>query len=163
MTEQTATVTTAGSVIPGRVLCRGEASGPLLVLSRPLSFWGGVNHDGRIIDAHHPQLGLSVTGTVLAMSAGRGSSSSSSVLAELIRADTAPFAILLLEPDAIIALGALAAAELYDAHCPIVQIDPSSATLLHTGLACAVSAPAEAAPEPHPSTPPGHAPAGGAS
>jgi predicted aconitase with swiveling domain len=60
---------------------------------------------------------------VLVMPGGRGSSSSSSVLAESIRAGTAPKAIVLVEPDPIIALGAIVARELYGASIPIVVLE----------------------------------------
>jgi predicted aconitase with swiveling domain len=105
----------------GRTLVAGEARGPALVLSEALSFWGGLDPaTGTIIDVHHPQRGAVVTGTVLVMPGGRGSSSSSSVLAESIRAGTAPSAIVLSEPDPIIALGAIIARELYGASIPVV-------------------------------------------
>lgn len=107
----------------GRTLTGGAVTAAVLVLDEPLSFWGGMDpHDGRIIDRNHPQHGEVVTGRVLVMAAGRGSSSSSSVLAEAIRLGTAPAALVLGEPDAIIALGALAAAELYDRPVPIVVV-----------------------------------------
>jgi predicted aconitase with swiveling domain len=54
------------------------------------------------------------------MESGRGSSSASSVLAEQIRARTAPAAIILTRPDPIIPLGALVAAELYNLDLPVV-------------------------------------------
>ena len=54
------------------------------------------------------------------MRSGRGSSSSSYVLAESIRAGTAPAAIVLEEADAIIALGSIVAAELYGIAMPVV-------------------------------------------
>ena len=99
----------------------GEASGPALVLDEPLSFWGGVDPaTGDIVDVHHPQHGANVAGHVLFMPSGRGSSSSSSVLAEAIRAGTAPVAIVLGEPDPILALGAIVARELYGRTIPIV-------------------------------------------
>lgn len=138
--DGSALVEVGGRVVTGRTLCAGHASGPVLALSLPLSFWGGVDHDGRIVDARHPQLGASVTGTVLTMTAGRGSSSSSSVLAELIRCGAAPCAVVLAQPDAIVALGALAAAELYAVHCPVVQVAPPSLALLRTGSLATVTA-----------------------
>lgn len=104
-----------------RTLVSGEASGVALVLEEALSFWGGVDPaTGELIDVHHPQRGANVTGRVLVMPSGRGSSSSSSVLAEAIRAGTAPAAIVLLEPDPILALGSIVARELYGAAIPIV-------------------------------------------
>lgn len=116
-------------------LCAGEASGDLLRLDEPLSFWGGTALDtGVIIDAHHPQHGTALAGRVLVMSASRGSSSSSSVLAEQIRAGVAPAAIVLASRDAIVTLGALAAAEVYGIRMPIVLLDEAGlAALPHRG------------------------------
>ncbi len=105
------------------VLVAGDARGQLLVLTEPLSFWGGVHETtGVITDTHHPQHGSQVAGTVLVMPSGRGSSSSSSVLAELIRAGAGPAAIVLGERDPIIALGALVAEALYGNTVPIVVL-----------------------------------------
>jgi predicted aconitase with swiveling domain len=107
-----------------RALVPGPAAGPALVLTAPLSFWGGVDEvDGTIIDRRHPQAGERVTGTVLVMPSGRGSSSSSSVLAETIRAGTGPAAIVLAEPDGILALGSLVASMLYGTTTPVVVVD----------------------------------------
>jgi predicted aconitase with swiveling domain len=103
------------------VLVPGIGTGKPLVLDEPLSFWGGLDPvTGRLIDAHHPQLGATLAGRVLAMPSGRGSSSSSYVFAEAIRAGTAPVAVVLAEPDPILALGAIVASELYGVDVPIV-------------------------------------------
>lgn len=112
--------------LTGRALVSGTADGPTIVLEEPLSFWGGVDpRTGLVIDPHHPQHGASLAGRVLVLPAGRGSSSSSSVLAEAIRAATAPVAIVLGEPDPILALGAIVARELYDTVMPIVALEPA--------------------------------------
>lgn len=104
-----------------RTLVEGTARAPALVLDEPLSFWGGVDPaTGDVIDVRHPQYGANVAGRVLVMPWGRGSSSSSSVLAESVRAGTAPAAIILLEADPILALGAIVARELYGLTIPIV-------------------------------------------
>lgn len=104
-----------------RVLLAGAARGRALVLDEPLSMWGGLDpSSGTIIDRRHPQAGASVTGTVLVMPAGRGSSSAASVLAEAIRLGTAPVGLVLAEPDDILLVGVLAAEELYGTTCPIV-------------------------------------------
>ncbi len=66
-----------------RVLSPGIATGEVLLLDEPLSLWGGLDPaTGRLIDVHHPQVGAALAGRVVAMPAGRGSSSSSYVLAE---------------------------------------------------------------------------------
>lgn len=112
----------------------------MLKLDLPLSFWGGVSQDGTIIDGHHPQLGESLVGRVLAMTSGRGSSSSSSVLAELLRAEKGPTAILLTHPDAIVVLGAIVAAELYGSAVPVVQMSDEDFARLRSGDGVTVQA-----------------------
>ncbi|MFB9978682.1 aconitase X swivel domain-containing protein [Mesorhizobium kowhaii] len=102
----------------------GEAEGQALVFSQPLSFWGGIDAEtGDIIDHSHPGLSQNVAGKILVMPSGRGSSSSSSVLAEAIRRGTAPAGILLERPDPILAVGAIVAEFLYDIRMPLVVCD----------------------------------------
>ena len=67
------------------------------------------------------------------MPSGRGSSSSSSVLAESIRLGTAPLAILLADPDEILVLGALVAEYLYGRTCPIVVLPADHPATIATG------------------------------
>ena len=118
-----------------RVLSPGIATGELLLLDEPLSLWGGLDPaTGRLIDVHHPQVGEALAGRVVAMPAGRGSSSSSYVLAEAARSGVAPAAFLLGEPDGIIALGALVAAELYGIEVPVVVLDPETYASLDRGM-----------------------------
>jgi uncharacterized protein len=101
-------------------LVPGVASGPVLRLDEPLSFWGGLDSaTGKIIDRLHPQRGATVAGRVLMMPGGRGSSSGSATLAEALRLGKGPAAILMLERDAIVVVGAMVAAELYGLVCPV--------------------------------------------
>ena len=101
-------------------LLPGAASGPVLRLDEPLSFWGGLDSaTGTIIDRLHPQRGACVTGAILMMPTGRGSSSGSATLAEALRLGNGPAAILMLERDAIVVVGAMVAAELYGLACPV--------------------------------------------
>ena len=111
------------TTLRGRVLAPGEAAGAALILQEPLSLWGGMDPaNGRLIDAHHPQHDTLIAGRVLVMASARGSSSSSSVLAEAVRAGTAPAAILLGEAELILAIGAAVAEELYGRQVPILQV-----------------------------------------
>lgn len=104
----------------------GEAQGSALVLSQALSFWGGLDIEtGDIIDHSHPGLGQNVAAKILVMASGRGSSSSSSVLAEAIRRGTAPAGIILQRADPILAVGAIVAEFLYDVSMPLVVCDIS--------------------------------------
>jgi predicted aconitase with swiveling domain len=105
-------------------LVPGAASGSILKLDEPLSFWGGLDSaTGMIIDRRHPQWGVRVAGRVLMMPGGRGSSSGSATLAEALRLGNGPAAILMLERDAIIVVGAMVAAELYGLACPVALAD----------------------------------------
>lgn len=107
--------------LEGRGYAAGTATGPALLLSEPLSFYGGVAPDtGRIIARSHPEWGQSITGRVLVMPGGRGSSSSSSVLAEAIRLGTGPAAIVLARADPIMTVGCIVAAELYGLRTPLI-------------------------------------------
>jgi predicted aconitase with swiveling domain len=109
------------SRIRATALQAGRAHAPAFVLQEPLSFWGGLDVEtGRIIDRWHPQHGHVLSGTVLVMRAGRGSSSGSSVLAEALRRGTGPAGIVLLARDAIVIVGAMIASELYGQSCPVV-------------------------------------------
>lgn len=111
-------------------------SGRALVLDEPLSLWGGMDPaTGELIDAHHPQRGARLTGRVVVMPSGRGSSSSASVLAEAVRARTAPAAILLCEPDLILAIGSAVAEELYGVAVPIVVLPADRLAAIRDGTA----------------------------
>lgn len=106
----------------GAVLFPGSAEGPVLRLAAPLSFWGGIDpRTGVIVAARHPQEGACVAGTVLVVPAPIGSSSSSSVLLELIAGGRAPAAIVLGAPDAILVVGCLVARELGHAAPPVLH------------------------------------------
>lgn len=102
------------SEIAYEILVDGPAaSGSALVLTAPISFWGGVDpKTGRIADVRHPQHGTNIAGTVLFLPGTIGSSSASAVLLELVHAHRAPAAIVLHEPDAILLLGLIVAREM---------------------------------------------------
>jgi predicted aconitase with swiveling domain len=117
--------TRSGRPSEGRTLAPGRAGAAAVVLDTSLSLWGGMDPaTGRVVDRHHPQSGISLRGAVVVMPGGRGSSSSSSVLAEAIRTGTAPAAFVLREADPILAVGAIVAAELYGRACPVVVAPP---------------------------------------
>lgn len=109
-------------LVPTAELVPGEISGECIVVE-PFSFWGGFDvSTGCIAEPSHPSFGTNLSGRVLVMASGRGSSSSSSVLAEGIRLGTAPQAILVRELDMILVTGALVARQLYGIECSIIQV-----------------------------------------
>jgi predicted aconitase with swiveling domain len=119
----------------GRVLIEGRAQGPLLRLTAPLSFWGGVDpKTGRISDPRHPEHDRSITGTVLAIPSPRGSSSSSAIMLELIARGLAPAALLLGEADAILALGIVVAREMGHPVLPALELPVAELMQLPEGV-----------------------------
>ena len=108
-----------------KTLVPGRAEAAALVLAEPLSFWGGYDAaTGIVSDRRHPDLGRSGAGLVLVMTASRGSSSGSSVLAEAIRSGSGPAGIVLRETDPVLTVGAMVALELYGRSCPVVVASP---------------------------------------
>jgi uncharacterized protein len=125
--------------VKGRVLAPGAVTAPALVLDEPLSLWGGLDPaTGELTDPHHPQRGERMAGRVVVMVSARGSSSSSSVLAEAARSGHAPAGFILGEPDLILAVGAAVAEELYGARVPVVVLPPADLKRLHHGAAVTI-------------------------
>ena len=139
-------MTRSGRAYSARPLASGVAENEALVLDEPLSFWGGMDSEtGEVIDQRHPQAGIVVSSRILVMPSGRGSSSSSSVLAESIRRGTAPAGIILREPDPIVALGSLVAAELYGKQHPVIVADEVLYSRIRSGASIRVEAEEDAA------------------
>jgi hypothetical protein len=122
-----------------RLLAPGSVTAAALVLDEPLSLWGGLDPaTGAVAEPRHPQHGEIVTGRILVMPAARGSSSSASVLAEAVRARTAPAGIVIGEPDLILAIGAAVAEELYGVQLPIAVVSPAEIGQLASGVAVTI-------------------------
>ena len=112
----------------------GKGQGILLRLSRPLSFWGGVDPDtGVIIEPHDPLRGTAIGGTVLAVPATVGSSSSSAIILELLRNGNAPAALILGRVDAILTLGVVVAREMGYPTIPVVELPVEAMANLPAG------------------------------
>lgn len=127
-------------VLTGKVSHPGTAEGEVLLLTDPVSFWGGVDHHGGIIDVHHAQHKAKMTNKILVMPSGRGSSSATAVLAELIRTGDGPLAIVMLQCDTILVIGALVSAEIYGISMPIVELGQAEYDQLLDGMRVAVDA-----------------------
>ncbi len=121
-------------VIEGRPLVAGEAEGVALASDEPLSFWGGYDPEtGEIIDRRHPLSGQTARGRILAIPSTRGSSTTSAVLLEAIRAQTAPAAVLTSGTDAFLALTSIVADEMYHEPLPIIALSDSDFATVRTG------------------------------
>ena len=100
--------------LQGEVLLAGPAvQAPALLLTAPISFWGGVNpKTSEIADPRHPEFGRAIAGQALFIPATIGSSSAAAILLELVHQGRAPAAIVLHDPDAILLLGLIVAREM---------------------------------------------------
>ena len=124
----------AERIITGRSIVPGAADGMALVSSEALSFWGGYDfRTGTIIDMHHPLAGVRVAGRVLAVPFSKGSSTTTAVLLEAVRAGTAPAAILTTGADSFFALASIVADVMYGKPFPVIALDPSDFASLQTG------------------------------
>jgi len=122
-------------MIQGKPIVPGEAEGEARVSHEPLSFWGGYDYrTGEIIDRRHPLSGQIATGRVLAVPFTRGSSTTTAVLLEAVRAGTAPAAILTTGMDTFFALASIVADELYRQPIPIIELTPDDFESLRTGV-----------------------------
>ena len=95
------------------VLIAGRACGTVLRLDEPVSFWGGISPaTSEVVLAGHPQRGERIAGSILVLPQPIGSSSSASVILELLRNGLAPRALILGTPDAILPIGVLVARQM---------------------------------------------------
>ena len=119
--------------LQGKVIIPGEAQGKALVGNEPLSFWGGYDwKTGEIIDRRHVLSGAIAKGRILAIPFTRGSSTTTAVLLEAIRARTAPAAIITTDTDFFFALASVVAGELYALPLPLVALAEEDFSRLKT-------------------------------
>jgi len=124
----------AERVIAGRPIVEGEADGDALVTGDALSFWGGYDfHTGEIIDKHHPLAGVRAAGRILAVPFSKGSSTTTAVLLEAVRAGTAPAAILTTGADSFFALASIVAGVMYGKSFPVIALTPDDFASLQCG------------------------------
>ncbi|MEM8489075.1 MAG: DUF126 domain-containing protein [Bacteroidota bacterium] len=123
-------------ILTGEVLVPGVATGPLLLSTDPLSFWGGYDAvTGEIIDRRHPLSGLNGKDRVLAIPGTRGSSTTTAVLIEAFRRETAPAGFLVTDRDTFLSLAAVVADEMYSRRVPVIMLDQTAFDVLENGAA----------------------------
>src|SRR5215216_4815956 len=119
--------------LQGKVVFQGEARGEALVSHEPLSFWGGYDwKTGEIIDRRHILSGRIAKDKILAIPFTRGSSTTTTVLLEAIRAKTAPVGIITTDTDFFFALASIVADELYSSALPLVALSAQDFAQLKT-------------------------------
>lgn len=86
----------------------GTASGEALVTRDPISFLGNVNPEtGMVVDPKHELYGRSISGKVLIFPKGKGSTVGSYVIYQLKKRGLAPLAIINVQSEPIVAVGAV--------------------------------------------------------
>ena len=125
----------ADAVVPGK------ASGEVLKSSEPLSFWGGYDAaTGEIVDRRHPLSGMIAAGKVLVVPSTIGSSTTSAILLEAVRAGTAPAAIVSRGRDAFLSLASIVADEMYQKPIPILAASSEDFDRLRSGQTLTIDA-----------------------
>src|SRR5688572_18651101 len=121
-------------VIYGKPFIQGTSSGVALATNEPLSFWGGYDwKTGEIIDRRHSLSGMIAKDKILVIPFTRGSSTTTAVLLEAIRAKTAPKAIITTANDFFFALASVVADELYKMPIPLVAVSEIDFSQIKTG------------------------------
>jgi hypothetical protein len=121
-------------IIPGELVVAGSAEGQTLASSEPLSFWGGYDQKtGEIIDRRHPLSGQISAGRILVLPYTRGSSTSTAILLESVRAGVAPAGLVTDRADLFLALASVVADEMYDASFPILAVSREAFETITSG------------------------------
>ena len=127
------------AVLKGRPIVAGTAEGDALVAHVPLSFWGGYDFKtGTIIDKHHPLAGVRAAGRVLVVPFSKGSSTTTAVLLEAVRAGTAPAALVTTGTDSFFALASIVAGVMYGKSFPVIALEASDFNRLESGQRLAI-------------------------
>lgn len=97
-------------IIKCRRISKGQVQAPVLLTRDSLSFLGGVNPEtGIITDTNHELYGQEITGKILIIPSGKGSTVGSYIIYQMYKYKTAPLGLIALEAEPIIATGAIMA------------------------------------------------------
>jgi len=94
--------------IKGRIISKGKAEGEVLISKDSISFLGGINpKTGICEEKNHSLFGKCVSNKILVFPSGKGSTVGSYVMLQLKKNNKAPAAIINLQAEPIIAVGAI--------------------------------------------------------
>lgn len=93
-----------------RVISRGYAEGEAIVSKKPVSFLGDVDPETGVVKDRESELfGRSIAGKIFVFPEGRGSTVGTYVLLRMKKNGCAPAGIVMLQSEAIVAVGAIIA------------------------------------------------------
>ena len=118
----------------GKSIIAGISEGFALVSSEPFSFWGDLDPEtGKIINPSNNLFGESIKDKVFVFPRGRGSCATSAILLEAVRCSNAPCAIINVDVEPILALGAIVAQEVYGKTVPMLAVSEDVIRLICSG------------------------------
>ena len=126
--------------LEGRFILTGTGKGEILATKDPISFWGCVDPlTGIISDKRHELYKRCIAGKILVFPYGKGSSTGSLMILELIRNNLAPAAIINIRTEPLLATGPVVGKHFYEKHFPILTIAESLFYHLKTGQFATIS------------------------
>ena len=132
--------------LKGKFILGGISEGEILATKDPISFWGCVDPlTGTISDKRHELYEKCVTGKVLVFPYGKGSSTGSLMILELIRNNLAPAAIINIKTEPLLATGPVVGKYFYNKYFPILTVNENSFNNLKTGQHASISGDSETA------------------
>ncbi|HDN18304.1 hypothetical protein B6U74_04200 [Candidatus Bathyarchaeota archaeon ex4484_205] len=95
-------------ILRGKSIVEGEVEGPLVYSHEPITFFGGVNPEsGKIVEEGHPLKGVEISGKILILPRGKGSTVGAYVIYYMKKKGTAPLGFVLGRFDTIIVSGCI--------------------------------------------------------
>ena len=94
-------------IIKGRTISKGTVSGEALLSKDAISFSGGVNLDGIVVENEHCLEGQSLVGKILVFPSLKGSAAGMWLLYRLVLKGRGPIALVVSEADAILTAAAI--------------------------------------------------------
>jgi hypothetical protein len=92
----------------GRCIVKGNAKGEALVTKDPISFYGGIDpQTGNLVERGHELEGKCIANKILIFPRGKGSTVGSYIIFRLKKNGRAPKAIVNIEAEPIVAVGAI--------------------------------------------------------
>jgi predicted aconitase with swiveling domain len=127
--------------LAARCIVAGVAAGEVVATSQSISFWGGVDPaTGLINDPRHELFSQSIAGKILVFPFGKGSSTSSLMILELVRVNKAPAAMINIQTEPILATGPIVCKHFYGREIPVVTLEKALFDTLKSGQYAQVNA-----------------------
>lgn len=96
--------------LKGRKIVEGEAQGEALVTKDPISFMGSINpKTGFVIERGHELEGKCLKGKILVFPCSKGSTGGSYMLYDVVKNGVGPLAIVNIEAESVVVIGAIVA------------------------------------------------------